>query len=176
MDKFQIKLHGKNPNSAETFALVSSNKVAHVIEHKWYLSKTGYPFTYIEGSRIQLHQYIWLLNNGSLPDNTNNANKLYIDHINRNKLDATDQNLRLSTPAENSYNKTPTSKTIDPTTDKPLHHIKWTKLGYSVTISKDSVTNTIDKIATLEEAKIIYNMMATEMFGDFAVLYEAENF
>lgn len=176
-NQFQIKLSGKNPDSKESFALVSPNKVPYVIEHKWYLGKTGYPFTYIDGGRIQLHQYIWLLNNGSLPHYNNESlhhsdEKFYIDHINRNKLDATDNNLRLSTPAENAYNKTPINKIMDPTTEEPLHHIKWKKSGYVISVSKDGKTNTIDQVSTLEEAKEIYNMMATEMFGEFAVLYK----
>lgn len=165
-DSFEIKLYGKNPEADKLSVLVSLKRVAHVIDHRWYLGKNGYPFTYIKGARVQLHRYIWYLINGSLPDEN-----VYIDHINRNKLDATDNNLRLSTPAENSYNKTPISKTIDPTTDKPLHHIKWSKTGYVVSVSKNGITNTINSIATLEEAKEIYNMMATEMFGNFAVLY-----
>lgn len=169
IEPFQIKLYGKNPNSTDAFALVSPNKVPHIIEHKWYLGKTGYPYAYIDGGRIQLHQYVWFLEKGKLP---HKDEKLYIDHTNRNKLDATDGNLRLATPAENSYNKTSRSKTIDPTNGEPLHHIKWTKLGYIVTLSKDGITNTIDKIASLEEAKEIYNMVATEMFGEFAVLYK----
>lgn len=164
---FEIKLYGKNPDSDKSFALVSTNKVSYVIDHKWYLGKNGYPFTYINGARVQLHKYVWHLNNGSLPDQN-----LYIDHVNRNKLDATDSNLRLATPAENSYNKTPISKIMDPMTNSPLHHIKWKKSGYVVSITKENQTNTIDQIATLEDAKNVYNMMATEMFGKFAVLYE----
>jgi hypothetical protein len=95
-----------------------------------------------------------------------------VDHINRDKLDATDENLRISTPAENSYNKTSKNSIIDPITTKPLHHIKLTKSGYSVSLTKDGKTNKINKIASLEEAKEIYNMMATELFGEFAVLYD----
>jgi len=39
-------------------------------------------------------------------------------------------------------------------------------------LTKDKKTSKISKIATLEEAKQIYNMMATELFGEFAVLYD----
>ena len=41
-----------------------------------------------------------------------------------------------------------------------------------VCITKDKQTNKIDKISSLKEAKEIYNMMANEMFGEFAVLYQ----
>lgn len=168
-DEFKIKLVGKNPDAENVFVIVSKNNYAKLLDYKWYLSKSGYPYTYINGSRVQLHKYVWYMNNGYLP---HKDLKLFIDHINRNKLDARIENLRLSTPAENSYNKTPKSKIIDPTTNEALHHIKLTKSGYRVSLSKNGNTNTIDKIGSLEEAKEIYNMMAIEMFGEFGVLYE----
>lgn len=165
-EPIEIKLHGKNPSADLSFAIVSFNKVTHVLNYKWYLGKNGYPFAYIDGARVPLHQFVWYLNYKKMPDKG-----LYIDHINRNKLDATDKNLRLGTPAENSYNKTSNSKIIDPMTNKPLHHIKLLKSGYVVTISKNGITNKIDKITSLEDAKQLYNIIATDMFGEFAVLY-----
>ena len=172
---FYLDLCGSNPNSVNLQAKVSINKINNVIDHKWYLGKDGYPFSYIKGARVPLHRYIWWLNTGNWHNNKINENgveiKLYVDHINRDKLDATDTNLRLSTPAENSYNKTSKNTIIDPITQKPLHHIKQKKSGYEVTLSKNGIINKINKISSLEEAKEIYNQMATEMFGKFAVLY-----
>ncbi len=86
-------------------------------------------------------------------------------------MDARDINLRLATPAQNSYNKSTKSNIVDPETNQKIHHIKIKKTGYEVSISKDKITNRIDSIGTLEEAKQIYNMMALEMFGEFSVLY-----
>ena len=173
---YLIQLHGANPDSQSSLAKVSLNKMDLITPHKWYLGKNDYPFAYIKGGRVPLHRYIWYLNSGSWtnekinPDNT--ITKLYVDHVNRDKLDASDENLRLSTPAENSYNKTSKNSIIDPHTAKPLHHIKLIKSGYSVSMTKDGITSKISKIASLEEAKEIYNMMAIELFGKFAVLYE----
>lgn len=175
MEYYYIKLYGSNPESKLHKAKISLNKIDKVDKFKWYLGKNGYPFTFIDGIRIPLHKYIWWLNTGIWKNININENgittKLYIDHINRDKLDARDVNLRLSTPAENSYNKTSKNLIIDPISNKPLHHIKLTKTGYSVSLTKNKLTNKIDKISTLEEAKEIYNMMAKDMFGEFAVLY-----
>lgn len=173
---FLIQMYGSNPDSNISQAKVSLSKMTHVEKYKWYLGKNGYPYAYINGSRVPLHRFIWYMNSGTwsntqIDPHTNKITKMYVDHVNRDKLDATDENLRLSTPAENSYNKTSKSAIIDPLTLKPLHHIKLKKSGYSVSLAKDGTTNKIEKIASLEEAKEIYNMMATEMFGEFAVLY-----
>ncbi len=172
---YLLGLEGKNPESANKFAKISINKMDKIGQHKWYLGKDGYPFSIIKGARVPLHRYVWYLNTGNwynqMINNDNKVVKYYVDHINRDKLDATDENLRLATPAENSYNKTSKSQIIDPETNKPLHHIKLTKTGYQVCLNKDGITNKINKIATLEEAKQIYNLMASELFGEFAVLY-----
>jgi hypothetical protein len=173
-----IKLFGSNPKSIDSWAKVSSSKAFDVYKHKWYLGKDGYPYSFINGSRVPLHRFIWWINTKIWSNNTiksdGSIGKLYIDHINRDKLDATDSNLRLSTPAENSYNKTlkiTKSSIIDPITNEPLHHIKLLKSGYSISLSKNGKTNTICKIQNLNEAKEIYNMMAHELFGEYAVLY-----
>ncbi len=172
---YLLKLHGANPNSASSLAKISINKIDIINKHKWYLGKNGYPYSYINGGRVPLHRYVWWLNTkkwSNTIDVQGKIIKLYVDHINRDKLDATDINLRLSTPAENSYNKTSSKMILDPFTLKPLHHIKLTKKGYSVILTKNGNKSKIDKISSLEDAKQIYNMMATELFGEYAVLYE----
>ena len=173
---YLIQLHGANPESLTSQAKISLNKMNLMVQHKWYLGKDGYPFAYIKGGRVPLHRFIWYLINGIWTNEKIDENglitKLYVDHVNRDKLDATDENLRLSTPAQNSYNKTSKNTLIDPNTTKPLHHIKLIKSGYSVSLTKDKKVNKISKIASLEEAKRIYNMMASELFGEFAVLYD----
>lgn len=173
-DYYKIKLHRKNTD-IDSHALVSLNKISHVEQHKWYLGKNGYPFTYIKGGRVPLHRFIWYINTGSWDNDFvvgSQVVKHYVDHINREKLDARDNNLRLATPSQNSYNKSSKCNMVDPETNQPLHHIKLKKSGYEVSISKDGLKNRIDSIGTLDEAKQIYNMMAQDMFGEFAVLYK----
>ena len=172
---YLIQLNGANPDSVSSNAKISLGKIDYVNKYKWYLGRDGYPFAYINGGRAPLHRFIWWLNTGMWKneriETDGSITKLYIDHINRDKLDARDENLRASTPAENSYNKTSKNYISDPITTKPLHHIKLLKSGYSVCLTKDGKISKINKIASLEEAKEIYNLMATELFGEFAVLY-----
>lgn len=155
-----IKLEGSNPEAAETYAIISLWRLPQVSEYKWYLSKSGYPFTYTKnGSRLMLHKFVWFLITSEY-----DTDNFYVDHVNRDRLNATDFNLRLATAAENSYNKS---------SSRELHHIKANaKNGlFEVTIHKNKKTHRIGNIATEAEAKEIYNLMAAELFGDFANLY-----
>jgi hypothetical protein len=156
--EYLIELHGEASKQTQTkpYAKVSVGRIDEVIHYKWYLGKDGYPFTYIKGGRVPLHRYIWFCKSGVYRNDG-----LYVDHINRDKLDARDSNLRLATPAENSYNKTGTD----------LHNIKLKSDGYEVSVSKDNRVIRIGKIQSLSDAKEIYNLIAEDLFGEFAVLY-----
>ena len=156
--EFLIELYGKAIISEQVkpYAKVSIGRIEEVSLFKWYLSSKGYPYTYINGGRIPLHRYIWYLKSGVYKNNG-----WYVDHINRDKLDARDSNLRLATPAENSYNKT----------GGDLHHIKLKTDGYKVSINKGSQRVCIGKIQSLQDAKEIYNLIAEDLYGEFAVLY-----
>lgn len=157
---YLLQLHGKlaiqllNP-----YAIIDIKFIDIINKHKWYIGKNGYPFAYIKNStgqtsRVNLHRYVhWL--------EYNVWTHLYIDHINRNKLDARLCNLREATPAENSYNKTNTN---------PNHNIKLIKSTntYEVTISKNNTIHKINNIHFLDDAKEIYKLMSNELYGDFA--------
>jgi hypothetical protein len=157
--EYLIELHGEASKQtySKPYAKVSINRIDAISSYKWYLGKDGYPFTYVQGSRVPLHRYIWYLKSGIYKNNG-----LYVDHVNRDKLDARDSNLRLATPAENSYNKSASN----------LHHIKSKSDGYEVTVSKEKQVICIKKIQSLKDAKEIYNLIAEDLFGEFAVLYQ----
>ena len=138
MDYYLLKL-----TNTEINAKISLNNINQITIYKWYLGKNGYPFAYINNKRIPLHRYVHWLNNKYW-------SSLYIDHINRDKLDATDTNLREATAAENSYNKTTNTFIVCIVKNKQKYHI--------------------DNIKTLEEAKSIYKLMSEELYGNFAAI------
>ncbi len=67
------------------------NKIKY---YKWVINR-DYVFGYVNGKNIRLHRY--LLNE--------NDSKIFIDHIDNNKLNNTRKNLRLSNAALNAQNK-----------------------------------------------------------------------
>lgn len=136
------------------YAMVSADKWCYVSKYEWYLGKSGYPLCYDLG-KMQLHRFVYTYILGEYP-----PSEMYVDHIDRNKLNNTDKNLRLATPQENSFNKT------THTNKKGVRKIS--ENNYTATIVKDGKRHEIKNIPTESQAAEIYNMMAEELFGSFA--------
>lgn len=145
------------------YALISKSDYLNTIKYKWYLGKDQYPMAYkqkgvsiIRGKSMKMHKFIYRSNN--IP-----IQKGYvIDHINHDKLDNRKDNLRICTPKENSYN---TSKRKN----KKFKGVKLMSNGtYCAIISKDGKRHQITNIKSEEEAAKIYDMMAEELFGEYA--------
>ena len=148
---FELKGRGKIEG---TFAMVSMDKWPVVSKYEWYLGKTGYPLCYTLG-KMQLHRLVYGLILGQHP-----PSDLYVDHIDRNKLNNTDNNLRLATPQENSFNKSTETNT------KGVKKIS--DNNYTTTIVKNGVRHEIKNIPSEIQAAEMYNIMAEELFGSFA--------
>lgn len=137
-------------------AFVSADKWELVRKYDWYMGKDGYPFTH-HFSRIKLHRFVYkIILRESIPQG------MCIDHIDRNKLNNTNQNLRLATPQENSFNKSSKGKT------KGVRKVS--EGNYSAIAIKNGIRHQIKNIPTEEAAALTYNLMAEELFGEFAAL------
>jgi len=90
----EIKLYNKNKIS-----LIDSKYKNIVKKYKWRLSDQGYAIC----DKIRLHQ---LIIGGKIKG-------LDIDHINRNKLDNREKNLRYCTRSENMHNRKGTNKGVN---------------------------------------------------------------
>jgi len=149
-DNIMFKLNG----SREAYATVSKTQWNNISKYDWYLGKDGYPICY-KLNKMTLHRFVYSFILGEYPPST-----LYVDHIDRNKLNNTDGNLRLVTPQENSFNKTTISNL------KGVKKIS--ENNYTASITKDSVKHEIKNIKTETEAANCYNLMAEELFGTYA--------
>lgn len=149
-DVVMFKLKGTRAG----YATVSVNKWQFVSKYEWYLGKAGYPICYAL-AKMTLHKFVFYYVLGEKP-----PSELYIDHIDRDKLNNTDGNLRLATPQENSFNKTTTSNL------KGVKKIS--ENNYTASITKDGTKHIIKDIQTESEAANCYNLMAEELFGEYA--------
>lgn len=136
------------------YAIVSLNKWPYVSKHRWYLGKAGYPICY-ELHKMQLHRFVYMCILEQYP-----PSEIYIDHIDRNKLNNTDGNLRMATPQENSFNKS---------TKTNLKGVrKISKDNYTAIVTKNGKKHEIKNIPNEKQVAEIYNLMAEELFGEFA--------
>lgn len=80
-------------------AIVDDLDAALVGGLTWTLNDNGYVWRSTRNQRPR-HLYLHRLLGGALP-----GDGMYVDHINRNRLDNRRSNLRLTTPAESAQNK-----------------------------------------------------------------------
>lgn len=82
-------------NRPDDVVLIDSNVVEKVCVHKWYVTKRSYVRTTLpKGPKVELHRFLMEEPEG-----------VTVDHIDRNRLNNTMQNLRIVTRADNSKNK-----------------------------------------------------------------------
>lgn len=152
----KLELLGRAKNTEQNYFLVSKSKLEYVLRHSWYLGSNGYPMTYTARGKTLHKNLLGRQEQGYV-----------IDHINRNKLDNRLENLRIITAKENSYNRTKSKNS-----NNIYKGVKKSGNKYIATISKDGITKNIGGFETIEDAAKAYDMMAEELFGEFA----AKNF
>lgn len=136
------------------YAFVSADKWQYVSRYQWYLGKSGYPVCYQLG-KLQLHRFVYTYILGEYP-----PSNIYVDHIDRNKLNNTNENLRLATAQENSFNRS--------TKNNRKGVKKISDNNFSAIVTKNGIKHEIKNIPTQQQAAEVYNMMAEELFGSFA--------
>ena len=145
----RISLLGRAEDS--TF-LISKSSLEKVIKHQWYLDSNGYPKSY-KARGHTLHRYLL----------GKQETGYVIDHINRNKLDNRLENLRIITAKENSYNRT---KSVS--SKNSYKGIVCRSDKYYASISRDKIKSEIGPFDTEEEAAKMYDLMAEDLFGEYA--------
>lgn len=93
-DFAEIIMYDKKYNQLEDRCIIDVEDVERVKFYKWSLRNDGYAYAKINGKGIKLHRFLF----DNIPDG------MFVDHINRIKLDNRKNNLRLVTPSENNQN------------------------------------------------------------------------
>lgn len=87
-----IELRSDNPERRK-IARISEEDIEIIKGRSWYIVRSGYPGTSIDGKAVCLHRFL-----------LNPAPGLEIDHINGDRLDCRRENLRVVSHAENMQN------------------------------------------------------------------------
>lgn len=158
-DYVQLELLGPHAQEKNAFALVSKSSLETILQFQWYLGKDNYPITHgtddkkiVFGKGLKMHKLLF----PHVPKGQ------IIDHINHDRLDNRLSNLRICTQKQNSYN----TKKRNPDQYKGVS--KQTNGLFTAKIIKDGKTYQIKDIADNKEAAKIYDMMAEELFGEYA--------
>ena len=88
----EIKLNGVN--AAGKFAKVSNSDYEMVMRHSWYY-RDGYALAKIRGREVRMHRYILDVRDPMM----------IVDHIDRDRLNNTRENLRIVTYLQNANNR-----------------------------------------------------------------------
>lgn len=115
------------------------------------LHHTGYKVVRINNKEYKVHRLIWIMFNGDIP------NKMFIDHIDRNKLNNKIENLRLATNQENNRNNSSNGFTWEPK-----------RKVFRVGICIDGKKKYIGRYDTIIDARAAYLQARREHFGEFA--------
>lgn len=132
---------------------ISARHAHRVLQHRWYYNGR-YVSSKVDGKTVYLHRFVT-----SAPKGT------HVDHKNKDRLDNTDNNLRVSTVSQNIANSKATKNTGLP---KGVGRIKGSKLNpYCAQIMKDRKKIHLGSFPTAEAAHEAYCKKAKELFGEY---------
>jgi hypothetical protein len=127
-------------------------------------NSSGYKQVILNKKSFMVHRIIYEMFKGKIPD------KLQIDHIDRNKINNSLDNLRLCTNSENCMNKA--AQCNNKYNSKGIYFDKEYQ-KFRVRIRKNNKRFYLGRFDTLEEATKIYLEAARELHGEFSgVLYD----
>jgi len=146
-----------NPNLTPNFSFIIDFKdIPLIVNNYWYQHKDGYAVCNISRKKIRLHRLI-----------TNAPYDMEVDHINGNKLDNRNYNLRICTKAENQRNRSKQSNNSSGYKGVSWHKgmNKWTA-NIGINGKREYIGSFSDK----DEAARAYNQAAIKHHGEFAKL------
>ena len=147
-------------NTTGTCALVDDDLLEELISRKWLLLRNGYCGVFGEGKMLYLHREVIRLKNGSIEEQL-------LDHANGDPLDNRAFNLRYASKSQNMCNRGKTKANTSGYKGVVYHPQSRKWRAY---IKKQYKQYYLGIYATPEEAAVAYNLAATRLHGEFAVL------
>lgn len=123
-------------------AIISIDKINKIKGHSWHLRKgDGYVECRINNKSVLLHRYLMGV--------VDKERDIMVDHINRNKLDNRNENLRIVTNSQNQTNKKIMNNNTSGTTG-----VTWDKARgkWKVSLNINKKCYNLGRFDTLEEA------------------------
>jgi hypothetical protein len=156
----RIALRGEK--GAGVYALVDDEDFDRLVEFAWYYHSAGYAVrNYVSNGKrksVLMHREVM-----------NAPKDMLVDHRDRNRLNNTKENLRVTTHDKNQMNRVGSKyRTADCASKyKGVH---FNGISWVARIKLDGEQQTIGHYATEDEAGKAYDEKAIELFGEFAYL------
>ena len=145
-----------------SFAIIDADDIHLISAYKWHISKSkGYCSTNAKGKYIELQNLILKENSGYL-----------VDHINRDPLDCTRNNLRYATKALNSINSKISSRNVSGYRGVGAYKDRPNKWLASIRVSNKQIF--LGRYDTLEEAIEARKAAEIKYFGENSPQYREE--
>lgn len=131
---------------------------AHAGKQAGTLTDNGYLVVYVNNKRRRVHNIIWEMIEGPIPEG------FEIDHRNGLRADNRRNNMRLSTRTQNNYNHPVRSDNTS-----GFRGVSWhgQNQNWTVRIKDGDRYRTLGSYATPEEASAIYEAEARRIHGEF---------
>jgi hypothetical protein len=136
--------------------ILVDDKLWHNFNQKfWNITDGGYAAMSLNKTTLRMHHMVI----GKPPKN------MIVDHINHNRLDNRECNLRFASNGANAHNRTKSKRALS-------QYFGVYKLNkyWAVRVSYDNKSRYFGSYKTELEAAHVYNIKATELYGEFANL------
>lgn len=142
--------------------LISVESLEKIRPYTWCVEGTGYAMSRTFGRAVKMHRLV-----------VNARKDDYVDHIDGNRLNNTLSNLRIYSKKQNEYN----SK-IRADNSSGFKGVSFDKRKdkYRAYINKDGHQYHLGYFCSAKDAAQAYNLVAQELFGEYARLNPVEDF
>ena len=136
-------------------AIVDAEDLERLNQFKWHYSKTGIQRNYVIGYRKH---------NVSMASEIMQKHGVVFDHIDRNPLNNSKINLRITNRSQNAVNTGKRAGGLSKYKGVSRFHNKW----WRASITKNGVKTFLGKFKFEKAAALAYDYAALELFGEFA--------
>jgi hypothetical protein len=151
-------IYMKNRKDDEVKEILVDEDDWHDLMKCSWTNNDGYGMGTIAKKQIRMHRYIMKMTDS----------KIFIDHINGNRLDNRKENLREVTASQNGMNKKLRNDINASSKYKGVNKTSTNRFGGKIT--KDGITYNLGSFIDEKDAAKAYNEKAIELFGEFSKL------
>ncbi len=147
---------GLLPLGKGRFAIVDEKNYSRLVQYKWNLSHRNNVCRMERGKYVSLHRFIMNASPGT-----------EVDHINHNRLDNREVNLRICTKSQNQMNSRKRANR-----SSRFKGVSWNSKAkkWHARLAKENAKYFLGVYESEEDAAIAYNVAAQLFFGRYALL------